>query len=248
MNEHSILITVLFLYAGAALAYVIRIVRVGNILITLGIILNMTGLTLRGYIDGNWFFALSVEEILVLPLFLALIVLVFFRAKAEIPGRIVTVALVFCSLAAFLPIPAQVLLSMKTQVLVAPILFLTETISVALFIAGGILALAAIFFKYDTETATRQCVLWGFVVFTVCQVLGAFWAFVGWSYPFSWSARHLASASAWCLYAALLHADFAHIPQRSYAICAAMGLIPISFIVFHHELSRLLLSLAGVVS
>ncbi len=248
MNEHSILITALFLYAVAALAYFVRMVRAGNILIVLGIILNTVGLVMKGCVGETWYFALMVDEIRALPLFIALLVLVFFRTRAETPGRILTVALVLCSLVAFIPIPVQELPSVKTQVLVAPVFFLLETISIALFIAGGFLAMAAIIFACDTDTAMRQCVLWGFVVFTVCQVLGAVWAFVGWSFPFSWSPRHLASASTWCLYAALLHAGYVRIPQRLITICAALGLVPIAFIVFHHEISRLLLNLAGVTS
>jgi len=246
MGGHCILIIALFLYAGAALLYFARKVFIGNILVSLGIVLNTVFLVLLGYVEGTWYFALSVNEVLALPLFLALIALFFFLRGEETPGRIVAIALVLCSLAAFLPAPVQLLPSVKEQVLVAPLFFLIETVSISLFIAGAFLALADIVFPCETDRATRQCILWGFVLFTISQVLGAVWAFIGWSFPFSWSARHLASASTWCLYAALMHISYARIPQRIHAVFAAMGLIPISFIVFHHELSRWLLSLTGI--
>jgi len=40
---------------------------------------------------------------------------------------------------------------------------------------------------------------------SAAQVVGAYWAYLGWATPLHWSARHLQSASLWCFYAALLH-------------------------------------------
>jgi len=245
MNEHSILITALLLYAGATLAYLARMKRAGTILIFMGITLNTGFLAMQGFVGGDWYFALTVNELLALPAFEAMIVLYLFRTEQDASGRIVAIALVLCSLAAFIPVPEKALPSVKEQVLVAPLFFLTEAISMAFFSAGIFMALAELIVCCDTGRAIRQCILWGFVVFTLSQVLGAVWAFIGWSYPFSWSARHLASASTWCLYAAILHAPYMRLSRRLYALLVAMGLLPISFIVFHHELSGAILVLTG---
>lgn len=246
MNVHDILMSVLLLYVCAVFAYYIRRVRAGNILISLGIIVNAVFLVMRGYVDGAWYLGLMTNELLALPLVLALIVLVLFRKGMKTQGRMVAVALVIFSLAAFLPVPTNPVPSVKDKVFFAPVFFVTETISVAFFITGAFLALAGIIFRVSTDNATRKFILWGFIIFTVSQVFGGIWAYLGWSSPFSWSSRHLCSASTWCLYAALVHAGHAHISPRTHALFAVVGLLPILFIVFHHDLVGLLLAAAGV--
>ena len=247
MNEHGILIVALVLYTCSALFYLGVNKRAGDIVISLGIMANAVGLIMRGFVDGSWFPALMIDEKLSLPLFLALISLTFSLTGRKTPSRVVALALVLCSFAAFLPAPAQALPSAKTQLPVGSAFFLTEAISIALFVTSGVLALAALLFHRDTDQAIRQCIVWGFVIFTICQVLGAVWAFAGWSYPFSWSPRHLASASVWCLYAALLHAGVSRISPRVRNIFTAAGLVPVSFIMFYHEFSRVIVSFSEMI-
>ncbi len=244
MNEHGILIVALVLYTCSALFSLRPKGRAGDIVISLGIMMNAVGLIMRGFVDGSWFPALMIDGKLSLPLFLALIALAFSLTGRKTPSRVVAFALVLCSFAAFLPDPAQALPSAKTQLPVGTAFFLTEAVSIALFVSSGFLALSALLFHRDTGWDVRQCIVWGFVMFTICQVLGAVWAFAGWSYPFSWSSRHLVSASVWCLYAALLHAGAARISQRVQHVFAAAGLVPVSFILFYHEFSRMIVSLS----
>ncbi len=247
MNEHGILIVALALYIISALLYLRPKGRAGDVLISLGIMVNAAFLVMRGFVDGAWFPALMIDEKLSLPLFLALVALIFSLTGRKIPGRVVALALVLCSLVAFLPAPVLALPSAKTQLPVGTAFFLTETVSIALFVSSGFLALSAILFHRDTGWAVRQCIVWGFVIFTICQVLGAVWAFAGWSYPFSWSSRHLVSASIWCLYAALLHAGAARISPRLQHVFAAAGLVPVSFILFYHEFSRVIVSFSEMI-
>jgi len=245
MDQHNIMITALCLYTAASFIYFFQAKITGSILMIMGIAFNVFGLISRGYIEDMWFFDLMADEVLALPAFLALIPIVLFFKNSKSQGRITLIPLVICSLIAFLPNTTTALPALKSQVFVAPAFFLSESMSIAFFIAAGALALAALLFKQETEETFMKCILWGFVIFTICQILGAAWAFLGWSYPFSWSGRHLASASAWCLYAALLHSGYARIHTRTKALCTVLGLVPIFFIVFFHELSHLLLLLAG---
>ena len=248
MDIHNIMIAALLLYIAGSLAYFTSFSRAGAILVPLGIALNAAGLFLRGRFEGAWFPALWVDGPLIMPIFLALISLSFFRSGARVPGRVTAAALVLCSLAAFIPAPAPAFPSAKTGVALAPIFFLVETSGIAFFITGGFLALAALLLRLDTQEAVRRCVLWGFILFTTAQVLGAVWSFVGWSFPFSWSPRHLASACLWCLYAALLHAGSTRISFRATAALIAMGLVPVPFILYTHQVQHLFIKLTGVFS
>ncbi|GEM_PF-2385661 len=245
MDQHSIMIAVLCLYTAASGLYFFQVKIMGSVTMLLGIVIHVFGLISRGYIDGRWFFDLMADEILALPVFLALITFILFIKDKKNQVRVTVFPLVICSLFAFLPPEAKVMPALKTQIVVAPVFFLSESMSIAFFIAAGALALAALLFRQDTEKAFMTFIWWGFVIFTVCQILGAAWAFQGWTYPFAWNARHLASASAWCLYAALLHSGYTGIPTRTKAVCTVLGLVPLSFIVFYHDLLHLVLFLAG---
>lgn len=151
------------------------------------------------------------------------------------------ISLVITSIIPFVILEDVVLPSMKAQALVPPLFFLTEAISAAFFISAGVLAFASIVSGLNSEMFySRRFALWGFVVFTLCQITGAIWAYIGWSYPFSWSNRHLASASVWCAYAALIHVRLIEMHPEIKAVWTALGCIPLIYIIYHHEIIEIL--------
>lgn len=82
--------------------------------------------------------------------------------------------------------------------------FSTELPSYALFYTGGILASIELWRK-ESRGDYHQFLVWGFVLYSVSQVVGALWCYYGWGNTFRWSTRHMASASIWLAYGAYLH-------------------------------------------
>jgi hypothetical protein len=137
--------------------------------------------------------------------------------------------------------------SFRTQTLWAPAFFLSETISVAFFLVSSSLAAANLISAREPLPYTRLAA-WGFIVFTLCQIIGGVWAYLGWSSPFSWSDRHLVSAAVWCLFAAVLHADAGGIQPRTKAVCAALGIIPVVYLAFSAAIADAFAKLIKVLS
>jgi ABC-type transport system involved in cytochrome c biogenesis permease subunit len=92
------------------------------------------------------------------------------------------------------------------QTIFSPLFFLFEVPAQALFILGGLYA--ARFLRGRNDTFFDSLLVWGFIFYSIAQVVGAIWCYLGWASLFSWSTRHLLSASIWCLYAAYLHLHF----------------------------------------
>jgi ABC-type transport system involved in cytochrome c biogenesis permease subunit len=53
-----------------------------------------------------------------------------------------------------------------------------------------------------------SCIIWGFILYSIAQVVGAIWCYLGWATLFNWGERHLQSATLWCYFAAYLHLRF----------------------------------------
>jgi ABC-type transport system involved in cytochrome c biogenesis permease subunit len=97
--------------------------------------------------------------------------------------------------------------SPKSASLLVPVFFFCEIAAHALFIAAAVLAglrrgQGAFFPR------AHRLAVWGFVLFSVAQVSGAAWCYLGWSVPFQWGFRHLYSAAIWCFYANYIHLRF----------------------------------------
>lgn len=227
------------LYFISGISYFIHAKRIGSFLILIGLTVNIAILVMRGHVAGDWYLDLMFTEgaeLLVLPAGMACVVLFLLWRGADTEGLIVMIPLVITSIIPFV-IPEDVVLpSLKAQVLVAPLFFLTEALSAAFFFSAGVLAFASLLFGLDSERVYSRFILWGFLVFTLCQIIGAVWAYIGWSYPFSWSSRHLTSTSIWCIYAALIHVHLTKTRQGIRAVCATLGCVPMIYIIYHHEI------------
>jgi len=57
----------------------------------------------------------------------------------------------------------------------------------------------------DPDKHFHSLMVAGFILYSISQVIGAYWAYLGWALPMHWSTKHLQSASIWCYYAAVLH-------------------------------------------
>lgn len=79
-----------------------------------------------------------------------------------------------------------------------------DTIAQACFILGAWFALLHLRGK-DPDRLFNSLMFAGFIFYSISQVVGAYWAYLGWAMPMHWSTKHLQSAAVWCYYAAVLH-------------------------------------------
>lgn len=234
-------------YLLAALLYGMGMNRTARLGLSAGIIANIAALIARGFIGDHWYLDQVVMEDALLPAALAIMVVYLDGMQDRARLRIVLIPLAVCALIMFLAPKNPALPFLRSQTLWAPLFFLTETMSVALFMTAAALAGADLMSKRAT-LSYRSFILWGFIVFTFCQIVGGIWAYVGWSYPFSWSDRHLASAALWCLAASLLHADFAGIGPRTKAWCTALMIVPVVFLSLFNTLGETITRLIEVMT
>lgn len=114
----------------------------------------------------------------------------------------------------------------------ANIFFVTESIGHACFYFGAWFAFLSMV-KKEEIPGYHKFIVWGFVLFSISQVSGAVWAFLGWGTPFRWGARHLQSAVIWCYYAAYLHIRFLKTwSERRRMIYAAAGFVLVILCTF----------------
>ena len=85
-----------------------------------------------------------------------------------------------------------------------PLYYGIDIIAQACFILGGWFAVFHLKEK-DPDKLFNSLMVAGFILYSISQVIGAYWAYLGWALPMHWSTKHLQSASIWCYYAAILH-------------------------------------------
>lgn len=89
----------------------------------------------------------------------------------------------------------------------SPLFFFLEVLAIACFLAGGWFAWRHLRRQGDHQLF-NQLVIWGFIFYSLAQVIGAVWSYLGWGAAFHWGERHLQSAAIWCLYCGYLHTHF----------------------------------------
>ncbi len=192
-------------YAASMVAWLFRRRYIPFVCLVLGFLGHTIFLINRGGLVGIWSPYALFEESFFLPWCLAALALGFrfIPGKASLAGGLLIPLVVFSVLAFLFPL-GVVPPNPKTQTFFSWLFFMLEVFSHACFIAGSMLGL--IYLRQD-ETARlfHSFLVWGFIFFSGAQVVGAYWAYLGWATPLHWSARHLQSASLWCFYAALLH-------------------------------------------
>jgi hypothetical protein len=115
----------------------------------------------------------------------------------------------------------------------ALLFFMSESIAHALFYTAALYAFLGIIRKEITDSF-HGLLVWGFIAYTVAQVTGALWCFVGWGNTFSWGARHLGSAAIWTFFAASLHLQFIPNWKRKNAFMVIAGALLVFYISYGH--------------
>ena len=215
MPISTVSVTCLYLaggsYALSFVAFALRKERVTDVFFIGGFLLHTISQVSRGWFIGIFTPIAMVEVNFFLPWCLAFLTLClrFFTKEKHLVCSAIIPVLFFllialqCPKGVFPPSP-------QGQTIFSPLFFLFEVPAQACFVLGAWFA-----FKYlrrETEAAFfDSLIIWGFIFYSIAQVAGAIWCYLGWASLFNWSERHLQSAAIWCFYAAYIHLRFLYV-------------------------------------
>jgi hypothetical protein len=231
-------------YAAASFFLFIRKTKIAIIFIFTGFILYTLFIVSRGWLTGIFLVNGLVEGVYFMPWVMALIIssLSLFSNDYDYKREIMTAVLPLLCLSLFAVYYPKGLIPPTPNKLTiwAYIFFIAEAGGHAFFYLGGWFAAIAVVKKKRTVDF-HQILLWGFILFSISQVSGAVWAFLGWGSPFRWGTRHLQSAVIWCYYAAYLHLRFlkawSDVQRMLYAIAGSIVTGVCSFGSYLHEMN-----------
>jgi hypothetical protein len=212
MSPTSVSLTCLYLavaaYAGSFVFFLLKRMQPAALFFSCGFILHTISEAGRGWFIGIFTPIGIFEGIFFLPWCLAFLTVVFSFLKKDKGLILSSVApvLIFSLIALSYPkgVPPPY---PNAQTVFSSLFFVFEGLAHACFILG---AWFALWYLRRREEASffDDLIVWGFIFYSVAQVTGAIWSYLGWSSLFSWNSRHLQSAAIWCFYAAYLHLRF----------------------------------------
>ncbi|HOO73603.1 MAG TPA: cytochrome c biogenesis protein CcsA [Spirochaetota bacterium] len=238
-GNHLILYVAVGAYVVALALYYIRIRESALAFLLFGVIFHILYLVGRGWLGGTFVANPMFEGPYILPCAIATITL--FSALLDHDrdwGPLLLPVLLASAFALAYP-RGMIPPTPKKVTFLANIFFFTEVTAHALFYSGALLAFKSLLVRKDTSSYHGYLV-WGFVVFSIAQVSGALWCYLGWGNTFRWSSRHMMSAAIWLYYAAYLHLRFlSEWDAKKKAVFAAVGAAVVfvgSFLSNLHEM------------
>jgi hypothetical protein len=194
-------------YAGSLLLYLFKKFRLGCWLLGAGFALQTASLIGRCWRWGVFSLDGVFNGAIFLPWCLALLALFCLwrgrRQDAASMSWLVTL-LMLTTLALPVDIPPP---GPFTATWSSPMFFFLEVLAIAFFLTGGWLAWRQLR-RRGEDQLFNHLVIWGFILYSLAQVVGAVWSYLGWGAAFHWGERHLQSAAIWCLYCGYLHTHF----------------------------------------
>lgn len=196
------------LYVAAAMLKHFKLSRLGFGLLLLGFFVNSAYLLGRGWLAGTFIPNPIFEGPFFIPWCMALAAGISKRRGGDAEwGALVLGTVAFSVLTALYP-QGMVRPSPKTNSPWVLAFFASEGMALAFFYCGAVVAGFDLLRRQTDCTRFHHYLVWGFVLYSLAQVVGAYWCFLGWGNTFRWSPRHLNSAGIWMLYAAYLHLKF----------------------------------------
>ena len=194
-------------YAGSLILYLLKKYRFSCWLLGLGFMLHSASQLERCWRWGIFSLDGVFNGALFLPWCLALLALLCLwrgqRQQAASLSWLVTLTmLTTLALPVQIPPPGPF-----TATWSSPLFFFLEVLAIACFLAGGWFGWRHLR-RRDDDQWFNQLVIWGFIFYSLAQVIGAVWSYLGWGAAFHWGERHLQSAAIWCLYCGYLHTHF----------------------------------------
>lgn len=230
---------IILILAGAIILLICP--RWSPVPLSLGFFATLAGLIFNCRLSDGFHFELAATKTFLLPPFFGILAVGMMYSgtlrnnisngkipDAERAGRYLAPWIIIVSILSLLsPLPDQQL-SLKILHISAPLYFFTEALSMILLASSSCLAIGVLIDDVDLpEPLTGTLLLLGFIVFSACQLLGAWWAWLGWGLPFHWSHRHLIGAAVWCAYGAALHLRYTAWSNRSRARVLALCISPL---------------------
>jgi len=151
----------------------------------------------------------------------------------------------FCLLALIFPRELFPHVGPKHETIFVSLYYSIDNIALSCFIIGGWFAIFHLKGK-DQGKKFNSFLIAGFIFYSISQVVGAYWAYLGWSLPMHWSTRHLQSASIWCYYAAVLHLRYFPTWNSKHEAWFALGGAALLLTFIHGpQISTLISSMIG---
>lgn len=193
------------LYAGCLIFLLLDIRELSEVFLIAGFIIHTFSQVSRGYFIGIFTPNAVVEGIFFLPWCLAclLLSLRLFKKEGSPLGAPLVLLCFFAIIALFYP-KGVIPMSPYTKTAYSTLFFFFEIFAHACFLLGACFGFLYIRGK-EKSTLFNSLVIWGFILYSIAQVVGAIWCYLGWAALFNWSERHMQSATIWCFYAAYLH-------------------------------------------
>jgi hypothetical protein len=191
MPLSTVSVTCLYLATGSyVLGLVFFILRkellTGAVFLS-GFLFHTVSQVSRGWFIGAFTPIAAVEEIFFLPWCLAFLTLVLrFLVK---DNRLVYSALtpvLFFSFIALLYPKGVFPPSPQIQTIFSPLFFVFEVMAHAFFCIGAWFSLQYLYHRNDAGFF-YSFVIWGFILYSIAQVVGAVWSYLGWASLFNWS-------------------------------------------------------------
>lgn len=227
-------------YAAASFFLILKKNRAASFAIAAGFILYSVFLTSRAWIPSFFLINGILEGVYFTPWVMGLVTVSFALFSKERDDAVTAVIPVLCFSLFAAIYPKGIIPPTPNKITIwADIFFVSESFGHACFYIGGWFAALAIVRKRK-GVDYHSILLWGFVLFSISQVSGAMWAFMGWGSPFRWGARHFQSAVIWCYYAAYLHIRFLRgWSDMRKMVFAASGMIVVALCTFGSYLNEM---------
>jgi len=223
-------------YAGSLLFFLTKRHRTALGLLWLGVAAHSAALVCRGFSFGIFTPMNIFTELYFLPWLVAVFTLVRCLPRGSTAKAQHLLAPLSLLTFLALPLPSQLLPPfLLSDSVFATIFFIFEVAAHAAFLLAAWFGFLFLMHRTGEQTFNR-CATWGFILYSVAQVSGAVWCYLGWTVPFSWSERHLVSAAIWCFYCAYLHLQFSPrwtVRQKAWFALCGGTLVTISIYAYY---------------
>lgn len=239
-----------YLYIGAGFylasffVMLIRVHRMGAVLFFSGFVIHTLYLVGRAWLGGVFIPNAIFEGPFFLPWCLSLMALVNLRFKGSKRFVPLLVAAILFTLFSIFYTKGMIPPTPRKITVWALFFFASESFAHAFFYGLGIFTCIG-FVKKEPVIKDSSWIVWGLILYTIAQVTGAVWCFLGWGNTFSWGARHLSSAAIWTFYVGVLHLKFIPEWKRKTFFLEIFGAVFVLFISYGHYLHEMRFSRIG---
>lgn len=237
-GNHAVLYIAVALFAVSLALYLAKARVAGVTFLLAGFMLYSLCLAGRAWVAGTFLPNPMMEGPYLLPWCTGVIALLMAARRDGRWGMVLVPLLLF---SAFTLVYAKGIIpptpNKMTLWLVA--FFVPEVFAHSCLYCGALFAALLLAGRERTETFHRF-MAWGFVLYSVAQVTGAVWCYLGWGNTFQWGPRHMSSAAVWLILAAYLHLKY--IPgwnarrRAWFAIAAAIVVLAVTQSNYLHEM------------